>query len=55
MIHSIDKTWKKMLQKGDFTYLVIPCIENEAELIVSNLLLFMRHEHGDKILSYFTS
>ena len=55
MIHSVDETWKKMSYKGDFTYLVMPHIEEEAELMMSNLLPFMRYEYGEDILDYFTS
>ena len=55
MIHSVDETWKKVSYKGDFTYLVMPHIEEEAELMMSNLLPFMRYEYGDEVLEYFTS
>ena len=44
MIHSIDETWGKVLYKGDFTYLVMPHIEEEAYLMMSNLLPFLRYE-----------
>ena len=55
MIHSVDETWKKMTYKGDFTYLVMPHIEEEAELMMSNLLPFMRYKYGDDVLEYFTA
>ena len=55
MIHSVDETWQKLAYKGDFTYLVMPHIEEEAELMMSNLLPFMRFKYGDEVLEYFTS
>ena len=55
MIHSVDETWKKMTYKGNFTYLVMPHIEEEAELMMSNLLPFMRYTYGDEVLEYFTA
>ena len=54
MIHSIDETWGKVLYKGDFTYLVMPHIEEEAYLMMSNLLPFLRYEYGENVLLYFT-
>ena len=55
MIHSVDETWSKILYKGDFTYLVMPHIEEEADLMMSNLLPYLRHIYGDDILPYFTA
>ena len=55
MIHSVDETWSKILYKGDFTYLVMPHIEEEADLMMSNLLPYLRHIYGDEVLPYFTA
>ena len=55
MIHSVDETWQKLQWKGDYTYLVMPHIKEEAEIMMSNLLLFLRHQYGDGVLKYFTS
>ena len=54
MIHSVDETWKKLLWKGDFTYLTMPHIQEEAELMMSNLMPYLQNKHGDDILVYFT-
>ena len=55
MIHSVDETWKKIQWKGDYTYLTMPHIEEEAELMMTNLLPFLRYKYGDGVLKYFTS
>ena len=55
MVHSVDETWEKILWKGDFTYLVMPQIEEEAKLMMDNLLPYLRHEYGEGVLDYFTS
>ena len=55
MIHSVDETWEKIRIRGDYTYLVMPHIEEEAALMMNNLLPFLRHEYGDGVLQYFTS
>ena len=55
LIHSVDEIWQKALFKGDFTYLVMPHLEEEAELMMNNLLPYLRHVYGDDILPYFTS
>ena len=55
LIHSVDETWQKVLYKGDYTYLVMPHLEEEAELMMHNLLPYMRHVYGDDVLPYFTS
>ena len=55
MIHSVDETWSKIQWKGDYTYLTMPHIEEEAEIMMSNLLPFLRHKYGDGVLKYFTS
>ena len=55
MVHSVDETWDKILWKGDYTYLVMPQIEEEAKLMMNNLLPYLRHEYGDGVLAYFTS
>ena len=55
MIHSVDETWEKIRWKGDYTYLVMPQLEEEADLMMNNLLPYLRHEYGDEVMDYFTS
>ena len=55
LIHSVDETWTKAQFRGDYTYLVMPHLEEEAELMMQNLLPYMRHVYGDEVLPYFTS
>ena len=51
----MNKTWRKMVYKEEFTYLVMPHIEEEAYLLMNNLMTFPRYEYSEDVLKYFTS
>jgi hypothetical protein len=54
LIHSIDRTWSHMSYWRDFIYIYMPHLADEAEIMMQNLLTFLRHKYGDDILLYFT-
>ena len=43
-----------MRYRGDYIVLYMLYIATEAELMLNNLLLYLKHEYSDKILEYFT-
>ena len=42
-----------MHYRGDFTFLYLPHLAQEAELMMKNLLVYLHHQQGDDILLYF--
>ena len=53
LFYSINRTWNKIRYYREFTYLFLPYLVDKAELIIHNLLLYLRHKYGDKVLLYF--
>jgi len=53
LIHSIYRTWNKMRYWGEFTYLYMPYLSEEAELMMKNLYTFLKHKYGEEIDLYF--
>jgi len=43
-----------MRYQGEFTYLFLPHLVEEAEFIIHNLILYLKYKHGKEILLYFT-
>lgn len=55
MIQSVDETWSKLKHNGDHTYLVMPHIEEEAFLMMNNLIPYLKWKYkSDDVLLYFT-
>jgi len=50
----MDRTWNRMRYYGDFTFLYIPYLAVEVEMMMKNLILFLKHEYRDEVLHYFT-
>ena len=45
LIHSVDATWKKQRYLGEFVYLTMPHLADEAALMMDNLIPFLRHKY----------
>jgi len=43
-----------MRYRGDFTFLYMLYLTEKAELIMKNLILFLKHKYSNKVLHYFT-
>lgn len=54
LIHSVDETWFKLRFLGDYTYLTMPRLKDEADIMMSNLLPYLRFVHGNEVDLYFT-
>ena len=54
LFHSVDRTCNRMRYRGDFTFLYLPHLAQEAELMMKNLLVYLHYQWGDDILLYFT-
>ena len=55
LIHSVDETWIRAKHRGDYTYLVMPHLEEEAHIMMSNLVPYLKFVYGKDVLKYFTS
>ena len=55
LFHAVDRTWNRMRYRGEFTFLYMPHLADEAELMMKNLLTYLQHQHGDQIYNYFTT
>ena len=42
-----------MRYRGDFTVLYIPHVATKAELMLNNLIPYLKHEYGDNVLEFF--
>ena len=43
----------KIHYRGEFIYIYMPHLTEEAELIMKNLYTFLKYQHGDDIDLYF--
>ena len=43
-----------MRYRGDFIFLYMYHLTKEAELIIKNLILFLKYKYGNEVLYYFT-
>ena len=53
LFHSIDPSWKKFSSRGDYTFLYMPHLAEEARIMMGNLIPYLRFKHGDGVLDYF--
>ena len=53
LFHSIDPAWKMMRSRGDFTFLYMPHLAEEARIMMGNLIPYLRWKHSDLVLDYF--
>lgn len=53
LFHSIDRTWNRMICRREFVRLFIPHLAEEEELMIHNLIPYLRHKYGDDMLLYF--
>lgn len=54
LFHSVDPTWKQFKHRGKFTYLCMPNLAKEAQLMMGNLMGYLRFKYGDGVKKYFT-
>ena len=43
-----------MRYRENFTFLFIPQLVQEAEIMMNNLIPFLKHKYGEEVLLYFT-
>ena len=42
-----------MCYRGEFTYLYLLYLAEEVELMMKNLITYLKHQHGEEVLLYF--
>ena len=52
LFHSIGKSWRN---DNHFCFYFVPKVKEEAELMVDNLIPYLKHAHGPAVLKYFNS
>ena len=45
LFHSIDKTWNKIRYQENFTVLCLPHIAKEIELVLNNLIPYLKYKN----------
>ena len=55
LIHLVDSTWKKQRHLGEFVYLTMLHLAEEAAIMMSNLIPYLKYKHGEGVLHYFTA
>ena len=53
LFHSIDPSWKQMRSRGDYTFLYMPHLAEEARIMMGNLIPYLCWKHTDAVLDYF--
>ena len=54
LFYSVDQMWNHIRYRGEFTFLYLLYLVQETELIMKNLLTYLRHKYREEILLYFT-
>ena len=54
LFHLVDRIWRRMRYRGEFTFLFMPHLVEEAKIMMHNLIPCLRHYYREEILLYFT-
>ena len=52
LFYLVDRTWNKMHYRGEFTFLFMLQLAQEAEIMMNNLIPYLKHQNGEKVLRY---
>ena len=53
LFHLVDRIWERMRYRGEYTFLFILYLAEEAKIMMYNLILYMCYKYRNEVLRFF--